>query len=90
MEVGQYPARFEIMKMRLLFMKYILNNDSNSLIYKFFELQIAQHVKGDWASSCFKDLENLNIELTLENIKEMPKTTFKRLVKEKINKHSSA
>ena len=58
LEIGQYPARFEIMKMRLLLMNYILNNDSSSLIHKFFELQIAQPVKGDWASTCFKEILN--------------------------------
>ena len=35
LEVGQTPARFEIQKMRLLFMKYILEQDKASLLSKF-------------------------------------------------------
>jgi hypothetical protein len=35
-ELGQIPARFEIVKLRLLFLKYILNQNPDSLIYNFF------------------------------------------------------
>ena len=38
--LGQYPARFEIQKSRLLFLKYILNEDNDSLHSKFFYLQL--------------------------------------------------
>ena len=37
--MGQYPARFEIIKMRLLFLKYILQQSEESMIDKFFQLQ---------------------------------------------------
>ena len=56
LSVGQIPARFEIMKMRLMFMKYILNQDEESLIYKFVMLQLRQPTRGDWASTCKENL----------------------------------
>ena len=32
LEVGQYPARYEIQKMRLLYLKYILEQDEESTL----------------------------------------------------------
>jgi hypothetical protein len=40
LSLGQYPARFEIQKMRLLYLKYILHENETSLLYKFFTLQL--------------------------------------------------
>ena len=38
LETGHYPARFEIKMIRLLFLKYILNENPRSLMYKFLQL----------------------------------------------------
>ena len=40
LETGHYPARFEIKKISLLFLKYILHANPESLIYKFLQLQL--------------------------------------------------
>ena len=40
LESGHIPARFQIIKNRLLFFKYILSQDSKSLINKFLKLQL--------------------------------------------------
>ena len=53
--LGQYPARFEIQKMRLLYLKYILHEEETSLLYKFFNLQLDMPTKGDWVSTCLND-----------------------------------
>ena len=37
-------------------MKYILNQDEESLIYKLFMLQLRQPTRGDWASTCKENL----------------------------------
>ena len=52
LELGQIPARFEIIKLRLFFLKYILNQDQESKIFKFLKLQMEKPVRFDWAS-CF-------------------------------------
>ena len=44
---GQNPARFEIQTMRLLYLKYILLQDEESLISKFLQLQLEKPTKGD-------------------------------------------
>ena len=57
--LGQYPARFEIQKMRMLYLKYLLHEKQTSLLYKFFTLQLEQPTKGDWGSTCLNDLKEL-------------------------------
>ena len=84
LEFGQYPARFEIKKMRCLFLKQILEQDKNSQIYRFFQLQLKNPIKGDWVSTCLSDLSDLQISETLEEIRDMSKTKFKKILKSKI------
>ena len=73
LSLGQTPARFEIQKMRLLFLKYALEQPAESSIFKILKLQIEKPTKGDWVSSCQNDLEKLNFKLTFEEIKSMKK-----------------
>ena len=40
LEVGQYPARYEVQKMRLLYLKYILERDEESTLKKFVMPQV--------------------------------------------------
>ena len=56
LEYGQWPARFEIQKMRCLFFKQILEENEESQIFKFLKLQQNNPTKGDWVSTCLKDL----------------------------------
>ena len=84
LEVGQQPARFEIIRKRLLFFKDILNEEPKSLIFRFIMLQFEKPTKGDWASSCMKSLEYLNLKMSLEEIKLMKKTQFKKIIENSI------
>ena len=59
LELGQIPARFEIQKMRLLYLKYIMEQNEDSLLFKFFKAQIEQPTRGDWATTCLNDLKAL-------------------------------
>ena len=83
LEMGHFPARFDIFKLKLFFLKDILSQEENSMTAKFFQLQVDNPVKGDWASSCLKTLKDLNIQLSLKDIKEMPLYKYKQLVKQK-------
>ena len=88
LEIGVYPARFEILKLRLLFLKYILDQKENSLVKQFFDLQINQPTKGDWASQIKSDLKQLNFTESLEEIKSMTQSKFKGRIKSQILKKS--
>ena len=39
-ELGQVPARFDIMKLRIFFLKYILDQDPQSSLSKMYPLQL--------------------------------------------------
>ena len=86
--VGHTPARFEIQKMRLLYLKYILEEEDTSLLSKFFKLQLEFPTKGDWASTCLNDLKELNIHNSLEEIKFMSKHAFTKVLKENGRKNA--
>ena len=66
LEVGQHPARFEIQKTRLLYLKYILEQNEDSNLQKMLKLQIENPTKGDWASTCFINIQLLNLEIPLK------------------------
>jgi hypothetical protein len=88
LECGQWPARFELQKMRCLFLKQILQQDENSQVYKFFQLQLNQPVKGDWVSTCLEDLSQLKINKSLEEIKQISENKFKSLLKTRIKENA--
>ena len=73
LELGQIPARYEIKKMRFLYLHYILQQSEESLIKKFFNLQIVKPTRGDWAETCKTNLKELQINETFEEIKLMKK-----------------
>ena len=85
LEMGHIPARIEIQKMRCLFLHYILQQNENSNVYKMFKLQYEMPTPGDWASLCMKDLEDLEISESLEEIKDMTKNKFSQMLKQKVN-----
>ena len=66
---------------RLLFFQYILQEEENALIIKFLISQINKPLARDWWNSALDDMEELNINLTLHEIKVMSKKAFKAKVK---------
>ena len=83
LEMGHNPARLEIQKTRLLYMQYILQQNEDSTIFRFFNLQLEQPTRGDWAASCLQDLKDLQIEESLSDIKLMTKNKFSKLLRER-------
>ena len=88
LETGHQPARFEIMRRRLLFMKSILNEKPNSMIFKFLKLQFEKPTKGDWASSCLKALEILEIKMTIIEIVYLSVNQFRKILEKSIKTKS--
>ena len=88
METGQIPARFEIQKMRLMYLKNILEQNEDSQISKFFRLQMAEPSKGDWVSRCFTDLKELRITEQFDEIRKMKKEKFSTLVKSRVRENA--
>ena len=83
LELGIYPIRFEIMKRKLIFLQYILQQDKESMIFKVFKATCENPTKNDFVMCCKKYLDRLKISLTFEEISAMSKNRFKWLVKQK-------
>ena len=88
LETGQWPAQFQIIKLRMLFLKSILDENHQSMVANFFKLQLQQPIQGDWVSTCKKNLKEMNIGLTWKEIKMMSKESFHKMLKIKISKIS--
>ena len=84
LEVGLIPARYEIIRIRLLFLKNILNQNQDSMIFKFLKIQLESLVKGDWTTTCKENLIELDIEESFEDIQKMSITRYKNLLKKKV------
>ena len=88
LEIGQIPARYEIQKMCLLYFKYILDQNEESLINKFVKLQLNEPTRGDWASKCLLDLKELRITESLDELKKMTETKFKSILKYRVKENA--
>ena len=57
----------------LNYLHYILHEENHSLIKKFLKIQLQQPTKHDWGTQIMKDLDELEINLTIEEIENMHK-----------------
>ena len=65
-------------------MQYILQEDPDSRLHKFLQLQFKNPTRGDWASSCLQDLEYLEITISLEEIRTLNNFQFSKILKDAI------
>ena len=85
LELGLVPFRDLIRGRRLSFLYYILNEDSTSLVNRFFHCQFNNRTKKDWVSTILEDLKYLDLsDLSMETIKNMKKSEFLSILKQKI------
>ena len=79
-EIGDIPARFAIARMKIVFLRYILTQEENSLMYQFLLAQKTHPRRNDWYSGVKTDLNDFEIDMIDEEIKIMPVNLFKQLV----------
>ena len=80
LEMGCVPFRDLIRKRRISFLHYILNENQNSMLYKFLMCQMKNQKPKDWISQVIKDLKDLKIDLEVEDLKKMKKSKLKRML----------
>jgi hypothetical protein len=85
LETGKIPPKFIIINRRLMFLKQILNSNKEGLLSRFFHLQKACPVKNDWVTQVEKDKDDIELFLSDNEIAEMSKNQFKKLVKSHIS-----
>ena len=76
------------MRRRLIYLQHILKQKESSLIKQFFQTQIKNPRKKDWAKTVIENLQHLEIPYTMEEIENMPKQTYKNVIKKKILEYS--
>ena len=52
-----------------MFLKDFLNEDEDSMLFKFLQLQFEQPTRGDWAPTFVENLKLLDISESLDEIK---------------------
>ena len=65
LEMGCIPLRFIIMGRRIMYLHYLINLDTEEMLYKFFIAQWENPVRNDWTETIKKDLEFLKIKADL-------------------------
>ena len=80
LEAGLVPARYQIQRQVLNYLKYILNQPEDSILNKMFQSMKKNPSKGDWASSATALIDKFELQLTLQEIKEAKPGVFKALV----------
>ena len=85
LETGCKPLRFVIMKRQMMFFHYILKEDKNSLIRRFFDAQLKNPGKNDWVLTIGKNLEELEIVLDVDQIEMTTENQFETLVEKSID-----
>ena len=69
----------------MMFFHYILKEDKNSLIRRFFDAQLKNPGKNDWVLMIGKNLEELEIVLDVDQIEMTTENHFKTLVEKSID-----
>ena len=88
LELNCLPVRFILIKRRLHFLYYILNQDRSSLIFTFYQAQMRNSSKGDWTTTVQEDLEILGIEKEIEQLGSMSENGFSKLISGQIEKEA--
>ena len=84
LDLGIFPVRFEIMKRKVIFLQYLLQQEKKSMIYQVFQATSENPIKNDFVNLCKKYLQILKIELSFTEIEYLSKYKFKKIVKEKV------
>ena len=85
-ETNSIPIRFIVKGRRIMYYWNIIQRDESELVRKVFNSQTRFPVKNDWVVQLRQDLEECNIKLSDEEIKQMKKEQFKNLVLREIRR----
>ena len=87
LELGTLPIRHVIKCRRLVFLQYLLKQDKDTLMYKFFEAQLRDPQRGDWVLQVKQDLIDVKLQdITFDQIATMTEYSFQLKVKRAIDR----
>jgi hypothetical protein len=79
LELGFIPVKFVIMEKRMNFLRYILKESMSSMIRQVYETLKMDSVKGDFFSLVQTDMEELDIDFTVEEIENTTKISVEKI-----------
>ena len=85
LDLGCLPIRFIIKARRIMFLHTILKQDEKSLVHRFFKAQLENPSKGDWSLQVAKDLGEIDLALSLDEIKDLSVESFRTKVRKAVN-----
>ena len=86
LELGCLPIRYIIMTRRLMYLQYLLQEDDDSLLHKVYTAQAEHPIRGDWVEQVKKDMNEIELDISMEVIKRFTKEAFKQKVSKAVNK----
>ena len=85
LETGELPLKYVIIVRRLMYYQEILKRHEKELVKRVFTAMKIDPLKGDWINLIIEDLKYLDMTVdNEEEIKNLSKNEFRRLVKNKI------
>ena len=84
MECGKMPIRFVVMMRRILYLWNILHRDEDELVNRFLSAQQIWTSKKDWIQQVKKNIKEINVDLTDNQIMAMSYEAFKKKSKSKL------
>ena len=88
LELGCTNIEAIIKGRRVNYLHYLVTQNSDTMLYRFFVAQWKQTCKHDWTKQVKLDLLDLGITDNLQSIKEKSKLSFKSLVKTKVKEYA--
>ena len=82
--LGVVPVRFILMSKRLNYLKYMLNEDDGTMLKDCLLAQQDEPTRGDWYSTIKADLEQLDINMNFQQIRNVSVNCFKTIVRKQI------
>ena len=76
LELGLIPIHIIVKARRVIYLHYLLSQDEDEMLSKVFKTQLKFPVKDDWTSTVQQDLKDLEIDLTMEEIKSKSEWSF--------------
>ena len=71
-----------------MFLHYILNQDSDSILHRFLMAQIENRSKKDWIVQVLTDINELKMNDDLNKIKQVKKSKFRNMLDRKIKQNA--
>ena len=86
LETGAIPIKSVMAVKRIICLHNIVRRDKSELLYRVYSAMKNEPIKGDWINIVRKDMEEMDIKFSDDEISMMSKTDFKSIVKKKNEK----